>query len=489
MKTVSNYAEYLDKLITDKLITESDDKVDFITCDSRKVKLGTLFFAIEGSANDGHCYIESAVKNGAVGIVHGKALESYVPGVSYLKVENQYLAYALACEYFFDCPTNNLRLHGITGTNGKTTTAFLIEHILSRYNSKCGLITTVECRNGSSVFPAEHTTPEAFELQKLFRQIADNNCKDAVMEVSSHGLDQFRPGSTEFHSAVFTNLTGDHLDYHKNMEKYFQAKKRLFSHYLAAAGTAIVNVDDSYGKRLADEFKHENIITYGKGENADCRMIDLITTASGTSFALKFKGSIFQIHSYLIGEYNAYNSCAAFCMALSSGIDGEAAAACLSEKIQIPGRLERFEDKRGVSYFVDYAHTDDALRNVLKNLKKIVPGKIITVFGCGGDRDRSKRPRMGKAASEYSDLLVITSDNPRSEKPVDIIDEIITGLDYKTAYKIEPDREKAIKLASGIAEKGDFVLVAGKGHECTQDINGQVIEFDDKQKILSICAT
>jgi UDP-N-acetylmuramoyl-L-alanyl-D-glutamate--2,6-diaminopimelate ligase len=489
MKTISDYAEYLEKLITDELVPKSDDKVDFITCDSRKVKPGTLFFAIEGSANDGHCYIEAAVKNGATGIVYGNVLKSYAPGISYLKVENQYLAYALACEYFFNCPANNLRLHGITGTNGKTTTAFLIEHIFSKHNSKCGLITTVECRNGSSVFPAEHTTPEAFELQKLFRQIADNNCKEAVMEVSSHGLDQFRPGSTGFHSAVFTNLTGDHLDYHKDMERYFQVKKHLFSHYLSVSGTAIINIDDNYGKRLADEFIHKNIITYGKDEKADCRIIDLVMTASGTNFAVKFKESIFQINSCLIGEYNAYNSCAAFCTALNSGIDGEAAAIYLSEKIQVPGRLERFEDKRGVNYFVDYAHTDDAIRNVLKNLKKIVQGKIITVFGCGGDRDRSKRPRMGKAASEYSDLLVITSDNPRSENPIDIIDEIVTGLDYKTAYKIEPDRGKAIRLASAMAGKGDFILVAGKGHECTQDINGQVIEFNDKQKILSICAT
>ena len=488
MKTINAYAEHLDKLLCAK-ITPVDFPVSHVTCDSRQVKPGTLFCAIAGTVRNGHDYIKPAIMNGCSGIIHSQDLEVYEPGISYLKVKRQYLAYAMACELFFDCPAKEIRLHGITGTNGKTTTAFLLEHILTENNYKSGLIATVECRDGGKTTPSEHTTPDAWELQNLFRRIADNKCREAVMEVSSHGLDQFRPGSAKFHTAVFTNLTGEHLDYHKDMEKYFSAKKHLFSYYLDKAGTAVINTDDKYGNTLAAELKHKNIIRYGQSEDADCRITDLITRASGTDFKLIFKNNIYKITSPLIGEYNAYNVCAAFCAAVSSGIEEKAAAEILCSKVKVPGRIERFCDKRGVSYFVDYAHTDDALRNVLKNLRVIAPERIITVFGCGGNRDRSKRPRMAMAAAEYSDLLIITSDNPRKENPLDIINEIKTGIPENTDFEIEPDREKAIILASKYANKGDIVLIAGKGHETYQDINGQLFDFDDRKIIMGICAT
>ncbi len=488
MKTVSDYVTHLTSLIYGKIII-NDVPVGQVTCDSRRVKPGTLFCAIAGSTGNGHDYIESAIAKGAAGIVYGQDLKEYAPGVSYLKVKRQYLAYAMACELFFGCPAKKFRLHGITGTNGKTTTAFLLEHILTESNLKTALITTVECRNGKEVAPSVHTTPDAWKLQSLFRRIADNNCHDAVMEVSSHGLDQFRPGSAKFQSAVFTNLTGEHLDYHENMEKYFAAKKRLFTHYPAENGSAVINIDDEYGKRLAHELKHKKIIGYGQSEDAACRIVNLVTQSSGTSFELEFAGDTFKVTSPLIGEYNAYNACAAFSAAVASGIDGQAAAAALSGKIQIPGRLERFCDARGVSYFVDYAHTDDALRNVLKNLRIIARKRIITVFGCGGNRDRGKRPRMARAAAEYSDLLIITSDNPRKENPLDIIGEVKAGVPDNTEFLIEADREKAIKSASKLAGKDDIVLVAGKGHETYQDINGQLFDFDDREIITGICAT
>jgi len=487
MKTINDYVKHLSAILCGEMIPCAGI-VSHVTCDSRQVKPGTLFCAIAGSVSNGHDYIKSAVANGATGIIYSQDLEEYASDVSYLKVKQQYLAYAMACELFFDCPAKEFRLHGITGTNGKTTTAFLLEHVLTENNLKTGLITTVECRDGEEVAPSLHTTPEAWDLQNLFRRIADNNCHDAVMEVSSHGLDQFRPGSTKFHTAIFTNLTGDHLDYHENMEKYFAAKKHLFSHYPAKNGIAIINIDDEYGRILAAELNQEQVISYGQGKDANCRIINLITRTSGTDFELEFEDSTLKITSPLIGEYNAYNACAAFCAAVSSGIKGQAAAAALSENIRIPGRLERFCDARGVSYFVDYAHTDDALRNVLKNLRIITGKRIITVFGCGGNRDRSKRPRMAAAAAEYSDLLIITSDNPRKENPLDIIDEIKTGVPDNTEFIIEPDREKAINLASESAKKGDVVLVAGKGHETYQDINGKLFDFDDREIIMGICA-
>ncbi len=486
MKTINDYAKHLETLLCGKIIS-NDKLVNHVTCDSRQVKPKTLFCAIAGTVNNGHDYIKAAIQNGATGIIYSQDLDEYVPGISYLKVERPYLAYAMACELFFGCPAENFRLHGITGTNGKTTTAFLLEHILTESSFKTGLITTVECRDSEKITPSEHTTPEAWELQSLFKRIAHNKCHDTVMEVSSHGLDQFRPGSAKFQTAVFTNLSGDHLDYHQDMKKYFAAKKHLFLYYLAKSGTAVINVDDKYGRLLVSELKSKNIITYGQGRDVDCRITDLVTQTSGTDFKLLFKGNTFQISSPLIGEYNAYNACAAFCAAVASGIDGQSAADILCAKIKVPGRIEHFRDSRGVSYFVDYAHTDDALRNVLKNLRIIAPKRIITVFGCGGNRDRSKRPRMAAAAAEYSDLLIITSDNPRKEKPLDIIAEIKTGVPEKTEFKIEPDREKAIQLASKTANAGDIVLVAGKGHETYQDINGQLFDFDDRKIIMSIC--
>lgn len=487
MKTINDYADHLKGLLCAKTVPENG-VVSGVTCDSRQVRPGSLFCAIKGSLSDGHDFIKAAVAKGAAAIVHSRGLEEYAAGISYLQVKKPYLAYAMACELFFGRPAERLRLHGITGTNGKTTTAFLLEHILTASGLKTGLITTVECRDGSRTVPAAHTTPEAAELQELFRRIADHNCSDAVMEVSSHGLDQFRPGSAKFHTAVFTNLTGDHLDYHGNMKRYFAAKKNLFAHYLAAVGNAVINTDDGYGKMLAAAFKDKNVTAYGQGEAADCRIVNLKTDTSGTAFELEFQGRRFKINSPLIGEYNAYNNCAAFAAAVLAGVDGESAAAVLSRKIKVPGRLERFRDARGVTYFVDYAHTDDALRNVLKNLRLIAPARIITVFGCGGNRDRSKRPRMAAAAAEYSDLLIITSDNPRREEPMSIISEIRAGIPAGTEFCIEPDREAAIRSAAAAAEKADIVLVAGKGHETCQDINGRLFDFDDRKIIMNLCA-
>ncbi|MDD5697932.1 MAG: UDP-N-acetylmuramoyl-L-alanyl-D-glutamate--2,6-diaminopimelate ligase [Victivallaceae bacterium] len=488
MKTLNDYALRLTALLEAQVIPKNIP-VTRVTCDSRQVKPGTLFCAIAGRVSDGHDYIKAAIVNGAAGIIHGQDLAEYIPGIAYLKVKQPYLAYSMACELWFGRPGEKLRLHGITGTNGKTTTAFLLEHIFAENGRKTGLITTVECRDGKSIVPSRHTTPDAWELQDLFRRIAANGARDAVMEVSSHGLDQYRPGSAKFRTVVFTNLTGDHLDYHRDMENYFTAKRRLFLDYLAADGTAVINIDDDYGSRLAAALQPGKVVTYGRAKSAACRIVRLLPRPAGSAFDLEFGGKTFRIDSPLIGEYNAANAAAAFSAAAAAGIDREAAAAALSGKIRIPGRLEGFGDARGVSYFVDYAHTDDALRNVLRTLRSIAPARIITVFGCGGNRDRSKRPRMGQAAAEYSDFVVITSDNPRKEDPLGIIAEIKTGLPDNCGFIIEPDREKAIKKASGLARAGDIILVAGKGHETYQDIGGQLFDFDDREIIAAICGS
>ncbi|MDD5727695.1 MAG: UDP-N-acetylmuramoyl-L-alanyl-D-glutamate--2,6-diaminopimelate ligase [Victivallales bacterium] len=492
MKTLSDYVLHLQNLLCGEIIRKNNF-IKQLACDSRKVIPGTLFCAISGSSRDGHAYIKSAIQNGAAAVIHCRELDEYPEEVSFLRVseKDQYLAYALACELFFGFPAREFNLHGITGTNGKTTTAFLLEHILTCAGMKTALLSTVEYRDGVGVVLARRTTPEAGDLQDFFRRAADNGCRELVMEVSSHGLDQVRTGSAKFRTAGFTNLTGDHLDYHETMDAYFEAKTRLFTAGLANGGGAVINIDDTYGMRLAAALvsQHDNVIKYGKTGTADCRIAKLETSAAGNDFQLEFRGERYAVKSNLLGEYNAGNACAAFAAAVLSGVDGKLAAAVLSENIQIPGRLERYDDKRGVSYFIDYAHTDDALRNVLRNLRLIAPARIITVFGCGGNRDRSKRPRMAGAAAEYSDLVIITSDNPRNEEPLNIIAEVRTGMPAGIDFAIEPDRERAIRTAAKLAGPDDIVLIAGKGHENYQEVKGEFLAFDDREIAADICSS
>jgi len=488
MKPINEYLDCLKPLITHVRLS-SELLVSGVTNDSRMVDRGSLFVAIKGAAADGHRFIETAIKKGASSIIYSSKIDAFVPGVDYIQVKDAYFAYALAMECFLRFPARELTLHGITGTKGKTTTAFVLEKIMSEGGRRCGLITTVKYADGRSVQEAARTTPEAGELQTLFRNMADNGCTDVIMEVSSHGLDQHRTGSARFKTAVFTNLTGDHLDYHLNMENYYQAKKLMFTEYLAEDGVMIVNTDDPYGERLLKECgAGRRNFSFGKKDSCACLIKDIQLSSLETIFSLRFEGKDFVLKTNLIGEHNVYNLTGAFLAAYASGIDPEKIVAAISGRINVPGRLQQFISKSGVSFFVDYAHTDDALVKVLTILKTIATGRIITVFGCGGDRDRTKRPRMGAAAAKYSDMVIVTSDNPRTEDPLRIIEEIKLGIPEGTLFVEQPDRRQAILLAAASANPGDIVLIAGKGHENYQEQNGIHTHFDDREVVAEICA-
>ena len=488
MKPVNEYIDCLKPLITHVRLS-SEAMITGVTNDSRMVDKGSLFVAIKGAAADGHRFIETAVKKGASAVIYSSTLDKFVPGVDYIQVKDTYFAYALAMECFLRFPAREMTLHGITGTKGKTTTAFVLEKIMTESGRRCGLITTVKYADGRKVQEAARTTPEAGELQTLFRNMADNGCTDVIMEVSSHGLDQHRTGSARFKTAVFTNLTGDHLDYHLNMENYYQAKKLMFSEYLAEDGAMIVNTDDPYGERLFKECgAGRRDLSFGKKQSCACQIKDIQLSSLETIFTLRFEGKDFNFRTNLIGEHNIYNLTGAFLAAYASGLDPAEIAATIGTRINVPGRLQQFVSKSGVNFFVDYAHTDDALVKVLTILKTIATGRIITVFGCGGDRDRTKRPRMGAAAAQYSDMVILTNDNPRTEDPLRIIEEIKLGIPEGTLFVEQPDRRQAIMLAAVSANPGDIVLVAGKGHENYQEQNGIHTHFDDREVVAEICA-
>jgi len=482
MKPLSDYIEAIESLVVDRSIFVPS-LVQQVTNNSRLVSDNSIFVAIKGAAFDGHNYISDAIARGAKTVVYSSSVES-VDGVNYIRVSDAYRAYALLAECYYDFPSRNFNLSGITGTNGKTTTAFLLKEILCSAKSDVGLISTVEYRCGETVEIASRTTPEAGELQRLFASMRDANCSDVVMEVSSHGLDQHRTGAARFKVGIFTNLSGDHLDYHGTMEEYFKAKERLFSEALDDTGVAIVNADDIYGKRLSADLSGD-VLSYGKGEDCRCRIVSIETKVTGSVIDIILDGNELALHSSLIGEYNAYNIAAAVSAAYILGLDLDVIYRHFSAESthNVPGRMEVFHIPNGSTVFVDYAHTDDALQNVLKTLKPLTKERLIVVFGCGGDRDVTKRPRMGQAASALADVVVITSDNPRSEDPSQIIEQIKTGICPGCNCVIIEDREKAIVDTINSAQKGDVILVAGKGHEAYQEINGVFHNFDDREII------
>ena len=441
--------------------------------DSRKVVPGCVFCAINGAKSDGRRFVPAAVESGAVCIVS----DTEVPGlrVPLVKVKDPYLAWAQLCEAAAGYPYRSMQFHGVTGTNGKTTIAFLLRHFFA--NRKCGLISTVEYDAGKGVVPSSNTTPDAAGFQKIISEMKQNGISDCVMELSSHGLHQHRTGSTKFTSAIFTNLTGDHLDYHHDMESYYQAKKILFAEL--SCGNRIINIDDPWGKRLHQECGGSSVSLLDS--SADFFVSDISGTAEGTDFLLKMPAGTMQIHSPLIGQHNIYNLTEAIAAALMAGLSQDDIETALTHPFAVPGRLERISLPNGVSAYVDYAHTDDALKRVLAALKPLCKGRLFCVFGCGGDRDRTKRPRMGKAVSETADIAIVTSDNPRSEKPETIIEEICAGIPEDFPYETEPDRVKAIHRAATLAKPGDLLLVAGKGHEDYQEICGIRHHLDDRE--------
>lgn len=478
MKLWQSYAQMLAPIARQQHFTQ-DFPVATITDDSRKVLPGSVFCAIKGAKSDGHRFIDAAVSAGARAVIIDNA-DSMREDVNCILVNNAYAAYAMTAEHFFDYPASAMRVCGVTGTNGKTTTVFLLHHILSLAGNRCGLVSTVKYSTGSRELPAARTTPGAYELQALFAEMRVEKCQYALMEASSHGLDQQRIGTTRFEIGIFTNLTGDHLDYHGNMENYYQAKKLLFT--ACATRYGIINIDDPYGARMARELKESNtlpIVTSGFADTADYRIANASTNAAGAVFELIHKDRSLKIKSPLAGKHNIYNLTSALIAAELLSIPTEKFLPALERNFSVPGRLEHYRLENGADAYVDYAHTDDALRNVLQSLRDLCPQRLTVVFGCGGDRDRGKRPRMAAVAAELADRIIITSDNPRSEDPRTIIDDILKGLPSHADYTVEADRETAIRLALTESASGDIVLIAGKGHETYQEINGELFEFDD----------
>ena len=457
--------------------------------DSRRIKPGWVFVAMRGETTDGNRYIDAALKNGAVAVITDSATEKNRAKIAWAVVSHGRRALAQAAGNFYGHPAEKLRITGITGTNGKTTATFLLESILHHCGKVPALIGTIEYHIAGRILAASHTTPESLELNQLFTEALASGATDAVMEVSSHALEQGRVFGFPFEAAVFTNLTRDHLDYHHDMESYFAAKRMLFTGQGARPPRiAVVNADDSYGAALVSVSRNlsEQLITYGmQAEHVFARNIDL--QPQGTVFNLHMGPAEVTIRSALIGQVNVYNILAASAATWGLGCAPEQIAEAIARFQQVPGRFERVDCGQPFTVAVDYAHTDDALRNLTSIARDFatrsgVRGRVITVFGCGGDRDRSKRPLMGEAAGQGSDFVVLTSDNPRSEDPLKIIQDALPGLESSGArYTVEPDRRKAIAMALSEARNGDVVLIAGKGHEKAQITREGTFPFDDVQ--------
>src|SRR5947209_1205593 len=464
-----------------------DPQILGLDYDSRRVRTGWLFVAMRGESTDGNRYIDAALKNGAVAVVTDSQMERPRPGVAWAVVPHGRQALAQLSASFYGYPAQKLKMTGVTGTNGKTTTTFLIESILNFCGKKSALIGTIEYHVAGKVLPAPHTTPESLELNQILSEALHAQATEAVMEVSSHALEQGRVYGIHYEVAVFTNLTRDHLDYHKDMESYFAAKRMLFHGSGARPPrVAVINHDDDYGSALMSVSRKasEQVITYGIS-HGDFHAEDMHLQPQGTRFDLVTPQERTSIRSSLIGRINVYNILAAAAAASVRGCSLEQIAQAVSQFQQVPGRFERVDCGQPFTVVVDYAHTDDALRNLTSIAREFatragVHGLVITVFGCGGDRDRTKRLLMGEAAGRGSDFVVLTSDNPRSEDPPKIIQDALPGLQNSgTRYSVEPDRRKAIALAIDEATSGDVVLIAGKGHEKFQVTREGTFPFDD----------
>lgn len=458
-------------------LTSLSEEVQGITSDSRKVQPGMVFVAVRGGASDGHDHIEEAFEKGAVLAVGEVALE--IPG--YVQVADSRLALAYLAAAHTGYPSTKMLMVAVTGTSGKTTTTYLLESILKAAGHQVGVIGTINFRYGTQVIDSTHTTPGAAELQSLLAQMHKDGCTAVVMEVSSHALRQERVAAIAFDAMLFTNLSAEHLDFHRDMEDYYSAKATLFKdlpQYAIHVGKkplAAINRDDSYGARLARELARESEMALSVKE-----YFTPVLNISLSGIEGEIEGVA--IHSSLTGAFNGSNIAGAVSLGLGLGIPASQVAKGISQLKGVPGRLDRVDNQRGVHVWVDYAHKPDALEKVLLTLREIRKGqRLITVFGCGGDRDRQKRPVMGRTAVELSDYVWITSDNPRTEDPQAIIREILNGVTGHAHYKVEPDRRRAIFGAIRMASRGDLVLIAGKGHENYQILGTEKIHFDDRE--------
>jgi UDP-N-acetylmuramoyl-L-alanyl-D-glutamate--2,6-diaminopimelate ligase len=483
MREEMNFLQLLDG--AECLAQQGNPSVSGLDYDSRRVKPGWCFVAMRGETTDGNSHIDDALQAGAVAVVS----DCLPPrgDVAWAQVTHGRRALAILSANFYGRPAQRLSISGITGTNGKTTTAFLLDAMLRASRRKAALLGTVEYRIGDDALPAVHTTPEALELNQSFARALAFGCTEVVMEVSSHALEQERVYGVPFDVAVFTNLTRDHLDYHRTMEAYFASKAILFqgSPGIEPPRNAVINQEDEYGQRLLQRCsEQQKIISYGI-DSGDFHAKELRLDNAGVRFKLVTGQEEVPIWSPLLGRVNVYNLIAASAAACARNIEPSAIAQAAAQLSRVPGRFEPVDVGQPFTVIVDYAHTDDALHNLITVARDFLAqrggyGRVITVFGCGGDRDRSKRPLMGEAAGKGSDFVVLTSDNPRSENPLDIMNDALPGLQRSSAhYTMEPDRRKAIALAIQEAQPGDIVLIAGKGHEKVQVTSAGAAPFDD----------
>ncbi len=493
-----------------KVDGDMDREISAVCCDSRKTENDSVFVAVKGLKVNGHDFLSDAIKRGAKALVvennimgrgHGSGVREKLapcppkqvrgrllplaPDVTYITVPDSRKALALMSDRFYGRPSEDMSIIGITGTNGKTTTSYLISSIIEAEGFKTGIVGTIDYRFDGEIIPAPNTTPESLDLHGLFRKMSDRKVKYCVMEVSSHSLELDRVYGTRFETGVFTNLTRDHLDFHNTMEMYFGAKARLFREY--GLKKAVINIDDPYGRRLLNDVKADRVLSYGIEERADVMARDISISRKGLKFICDAPSGKFEVESRLIGRHNVYNILAAIAAAILEGFSRESIEKGVLSLDAVSGRLEKIEEGQDFTVLVDYAHTDDALKNVLNAARGLPHNKIFSVFGCGGDRDRGKRPLMGRIGAEYSDFAIITSDNPRSEDPNKIMEEIEKGiLDNRQVSKPVnwtkiPDRRKAIEFAISRASGEDIVIIAGKGHEDYQILGDRKIRFDDRE--------
>ena len=499
MTSLQDYLEHLAPLI---LAVRGDPATPIAgaAADSRAICPGWLFVAIPGHHDDGAKYLHQALAAGAVAVVAITELE--LPAdVAFIRVSDAYAAAGRVAEVMPGQPARDLCLLGVTGTNGKTTTAYLLRAILAAADRRAGMLgTVVYDTGGPAPHEADRTTPAPFAVQALLAEMRANGLHAAVLEVSSHSLAQRRLGTARFAGAIFTNLTGDHLDYHRTMDDYFAAKQLLFTESLLPGAPAVINTDDQWGARLATVLTAlpsaaaPHVIPFGRdaAARAGAHLCELRTGADGTTVTLEFAAGVLpgdaaprrlELRSPLVGVFNAYNLTGAAVLALATGVPAVAVRGALATCTGAPGRLEPVRAPAGWTAFVDYAHTDDALDNVLRTLRDLHPRRLIVLFGCGGDRDRTKRPRMGAVAARYADLIILTSDNPRTEEPDAILRDIQAGLPAGTPCQVLADRRAAIRAAVAAAGPGDFLLVAGKGHEPYQECHGLKTHFNDREEL------
>lgn len=465
-----------------------------VTQDSRQVKPGFLFVAVPGTKTDGSQFVGEAIQRGAVAVVSEKRLSGEVPT---FVVGSAPKALAIIAANFYKKPASELTMLGVTGTNGKTTTTYLLESICAAGGASTGLIGTIQHKFAGRTSESTDTTPDAVELQRLLREMVDAGVDTVVMEVSSHALAQERVHGITFRAAAFTNLTRDHLDYHRDLEDYFQAKRKLFLENLSPGGVAVVNGEDTHAARIYNELRNQKRMAwkFSRLGNGEISATDVQYTLEGIKATLKTPAGDIPVRSQLLGPHNLENILAATGIALGAGFSRRDVQDGIERVRRVPGRMERV-DGREVTALVDYAHTDDALRRALESARTLAKGRLIVVFGCGGDRDKGKRPLMGQAAAEASDLAIVTSDNPRTEDPEEIIAQVTPGLEKGGArrisvgkaksgekgYLVEADRRAAIQLAAQLAKPGDVILIAGKGHEAYQQIQQEKHPFDDREE-------